>query len=104
MCFDVRHFSESLFGLSTGLILLTISMSSCGLGVRLVDVTGGDALVSFSSSKCDINVMLRFVPNASLFVSMHNGLDCVVKADSLFVAPPPPPPPLVKRNPLPFVD
>lgn len=74
-------------------------MSSCGLGVRLVDVTGGDALVSFSSSKCDINVMLRFVPNDSLLESVpHSEFDCVVNGESLFAVP------LVKRNPLPFVD
>lgn len=73
-------------------------MSSCGLGVRLVDVTGGDALASFSSSKWDIKVMLRFVlrSNVSFVESVHNEFDCV-KIDSLalFV-------PGVNRNPLPL--
>lgn len=79
-------------------------MSSCGLGVRFVDVTGGDALVSFSSSKCDINVTLRLIVVAEsnccslVFVSLASEL-VGVKIESfavvalLFV---------IKRNPLPL--
>lgn len=75
-------------------------MSSCGLGVRFVDVTGGDALASFSSSRCDISVILRFVArsNGSLFESVQS--EFCAKIES----PPPLFVPAAKRNPLPFVD
>lgn len=63
-------------------------------------MTGGDALASFSSSKCEIKVILLFVPrsNGSLFDSVQSEFDCVeIESLALFA-------PVVKRNPLPFDD